>query len=165
MCRTKIKSLRNFTMLQNCARVKLISSKATKKAAMEDEETSSISCSDGWRSNRKYFQLRRAWDWISYQRDGANIEDRPSVYITVEYLPKNRAKDDLCFLERCSLLCWILSIQPSLLAALRFGIASLQYARHLSVGCMRKQIPLDRHTCTCYNRTFHVLKLLKLRFF
>ena len=42
MCRTKIKSLRNFTMLKNCAHVKLASCKATKKATIEDEETTSI---------------------------------------------------------------------------------------------------------------------------
>ena len=46
-------------------------------------------------------------------------------------LVKNRAKDNLS----CSLLCWILSMRPSLLTALHFGIASLQNHHHLSVGC------------------------------
>ena len=44
---TEVKSLRKFTMLINCARVKLSLCKATKKATMEDEETTSISSSDG----------------------------------------------------------------------------------------------------------------------
>ena len=47
MCHTKIKSLRNFTMLKICAHVKLVSCKAMKKAMMEDEETTFISSSDG----------------------------------------------------------------------------------------------------------------------
>ena len=49
MCCTKIKSLRNFTTLKNCAHVKLVSCKGTKKATMEDEETTStcIYTSDG----------------------------------------------------------------------------------------------------------------------
>ena len=63
---------------------------------------------------------------------------------------------------------------------------SLQYPHHLSVGCMplygtwryidkdnlpcrlvklsnSAKILLDQHTRTCYNQTFHILKLLKLR--
>ena len=122
--------------------------------------------------------------------DSAHIDDRYPVCITMDYLPNNRAKGDLCFLERCSLLCWIISMHPSLLAAFHFGIKSLQYPSHLSVGCMPlystryidkgnllckvvklthtksgncSRIFLDRHTRTCYNRTFHVLKILKLR--
>ena len=82
-----------------------------------------------WNSSIKY-ELNCQWD-------RANIDDRYSVCITVEYLSKNRAKDDFCFLERCSLLCWILSIRPLLLAVLHFGIASLQYPHQLSVGCMQ----------------------------
>ena len=37
MCRTKIKSFRNFTMLKNFTHVKLVSCKAT-KATMEDKK-------------------------------------------------------------------------------------------------------------------------------
>ena len=47
MCCTKNKSLQEFTILKNFVHVKLLSNKAMKKAAMEDEETTSISSSDG----------------------------------------------------------------------------------------------------------------------
>ena len=136
-----MKSLRNFTKLKNCAHVELILCKATKKQL--------FSSRDGWRSNHNYFQLRPGTSWykeirnssikyeLNCQWNRANIDNWYSVCITMEYLPKNRAKvDDLCFLERCSLLCWILSIWPLLLVALQFGIASMQIHRHLSVGCM-----------------------------
>ena len=36
MCRTKIKSVQKFTVLKNCAHVKLVSYKAAKEAAMQD---------------------------------------------------------------------------------------------------------------------------------
>ena len=124
---------------------------------------------------------------LNCQWDRANIDDWYSVCLTVEYLPRNRVKNNLCFLEHFFLLCWILSIRPSLLAALHFGIASLRYPHHLSVCCMPlygtwryidegnlpcrlvklsncAKILLDRHTRACYSQTFHMLKLLKLRF-
>ena len=41
-----MKSLQNFTKQKNYAHVKLILCKATKKATMEDKETTSISSSD-----------------------------------------------------------------------------------------------------------------------
>ena len=148
----KIESLRNFTMLKNCAHVKLVSCKATKNATIEGEETTSISTSDGWRSNRNYFQLRYEISWYKeiYMELKRQIRTElpmgPCQHWRSTFclhhggiLAKNRANDDLCFLERCSLLYWILSLQPSLLTALHFRIASLLYARHLSVGCMHAQ--------------------------
>ena len=192
--------LRNFTMLKNCMYVPFILCKAMKKAMMEDEKTSSISSSNGWQRNCNYFHFCQATSWyreirnlsikykLNCQWHCVNIDDWYSVCITMEYLPKNRAKDDHRFLERC-LLCCILSIWSSLLAPLHFGIASLQYPYHLSVGCMLlygtqryidqdnlpcrivklsnlAKILLGWHTCTrtCYKWTFHVLKPLRLRF-
>ena len=116
---------------------------------MEDEETTSISSSDGWQSNGTYFQLRQGTSWHEEMWNSCKHQIRTelpmgpcqhwqSIFCLHHggILAKNRAKDDLCFLERCSFPCWILSIQPSLLAALYFRIASLQYPCHLSVGCM-----------------------------
>ena len=101
---------------------------------MEDKETTTISSSDGWLSNRNYFQLHQGTSWcketwhssikyeLNYQWDRGNIDNRYPVCFTMEYLPKNKAKDEFCFLERCSLLCWILSICHLFLAALHFFI-------------------------------------------
>ena len=150
--------------------------------------------------NYMYFQLRQGTSWykgiwnsnikyeLNCQWDRANIGNQYSVSIMTEYLLKNRAKDDVCFLECCSLLCWIpvLSIRPSLFAALHFRIASLQYPCNLSVGYMPQygtrryidkdnlpcrlvqlsncaKILLDQHTRTCYNPT-KITFLLKLCF-
>ena len=66
---------------------------------MEDEETT-ISSSNGWWSNRNYFQLHQGRSWykeiwnssIKYELNcqwyHPNTDDRYSVCITVEYLPK-----------------------------------------------------------------------------
>ena len=144
-----------------------------------------FSCIKGHLDKKKYGTQASNTNWIV---------NRTVPTLTIDILSalrwstcQNRAKDDHCFLECCSLLCWILLIRPSLLAALHFMIVSLQYPRHLSVGCMplygtrryidKDNLPcrlvklsncakiiLDRHTCTCYNQTFHLLKLLKLCF-
>ena len=74
------------------------------------------------------------------------------------YLSRNRAKDDRCFLERCSLLCWTSSTRPSLLATPPFGIASLQSSTLLTL-----LLAAAMAVPSCYNRTFHVRKLLKWR--
>ena len=103
---TKIKFLWNYTMLKNFVYVKLILCNVMKKATMEDVDTTSISSSNGWRSNRNYFQLHQGTAWykeiwnssiqyeLNCQWNRANIDNRHSVCITVEYFPKNKAKDD-----------------------------------------------------------------------
>ena len=186
-------------MQKNCAYGKLILCKAMKKAMMEDKEqllfpvamgdeviAITSSCIRGHLDIKKYGTQAQNTNWIA---NGT----MPTLTIDIlsasqwNICQNNTTKDNHCFLERCSLLCRILSIytciRPLLLAALHFGIANLQYPRHLSVGCMplygsgryidKDNLPcrlvkvsncpkilLDRHTRTCYNQTFHVLKLI-----
>ena len=87
----------------------------------------------------------------------ANIDGWYSVCITVEYrtFPKNRAYDNHCFLKHCSLLCWILwYVQPSLLAALHFGIVSLPYPHHLFLAaCLYMEL---EGTCILMKTICHV---------
>ena len=93
---------------------------------MEDRETTYIS------SRHNYFQLCQAKFCIGTL--STLTSDNLSALRWI-YLPRITAKDDLCFLERCSLLSWTLLTLPSLLGALHFGIWSLQYLHCLSVGC------------------------------
>ena len=117
-----------------------------KKATMEDKEMTFISSSNGWRTNRNYFQLCQGnfikgnmhtsmKDELNCQWHRTNI-DRYPVCITVELiLTKKLSKGWSMFLGTLFFLLLDTFDTPSLLAALHFGIASLQYPCHLSVGC------------------------------
>ena len=120
-----------------------------KKATTEDEETTTISSSNGWWCNPNYFQLCQETSWyneiwnssikyeLNCQWDRVNIDDRYSVCIMVNTCQKIEQRTiNVSWNVEHSFFCWILLIWPSLLAALHFGIASLQYPRHLSAGCM-----------------------------
>ena len=138
MCLAKITSLKNFTMLKDCAYVEVPRNNFYFPVAMDIEGNTITSC-----CVKGHLDIKKSRNQVSNTTelpcDRANIDGWYSVCITVEYctFPKNRAYDNHRFLKLCSLLCWILwYIQPSLLAALHFGIASLPYPRHLFVGCM-----------------------------
>ena len=116
MCLTKMNPNKILQLLKNCASVKLIFLKAMKKATMEDREMTSTAMGDKVIACN-YFQLcqgnfayKEIWnpsnkDEPDCQWHHANIDEQYPVFITEEYLPTNRAKDELCFLERCSLFC------------------------------------------------------------
>ena len=151
MCSTKIKPLRNFTMLKNCVHVKLASCKATKKATMEDEETTSISTSDGWRSNLNYtsscvMELKRQI-WTNGTVPTMTID-----ILSASWWNTCKIQQTTIFVSWNVVLCSAEYFRYNP----RFGIASLQYACHLSVGCMRKRL-LDWHTMELYYLWFYVL--------
>ena len=142
-------------MLKNCPHVKLVSCNSTKKATMEEkkqvatgDEAIAITSSS----------VREHLDKKKYGTQASNtnwIAKGTMPTLTIDFLSASRwntcqiieQRRIFAFLESWSLLCWILSIQPSLLAALHFGIASLQYARHHSVGCMRKNTSRSTYLC------------------
>ena len=156
---------------------------------MEDRKMISVSSSDGWQSNRQLLQLcqgnivcKEIWnpsikDELKCQWYRANIDDRYPVLITVEYLPKNRAKNDLFswnnvlfsaehfryaprFLLHFTSGLWACAAVPS---SPLCWLALWQLSRRYEDRQTRK-ILLNQHTRSCYSWTFHVCKWLKVHF-
>lgn len=82
--------------------------------AMGYEDNHNSSCVRGNFVHKEIWELRIKGE-LNCQWDGPNNDDWYPLYIKVKYLPRNKAKDDLCVLEHCSLHCWIVSICPCFL--------------------------------------------------
>ena len=155
MCRTKIKS------------VKFVSYKATKKAAMENEETTSISSSDGWRSNcdRWYLDIKKYKTQASNTNWIANGTVPTSM---INFLSASQCNTCQIIKQRTIFVSWnvVLCSAEYFRYNPRFFLRFVSGLRACSVlvttlfaACAK--ILLDWHTCTCYNQRFHLLKLLK----